>query len=89
MFVFTSILASCAQQQSAEQYIKNGLGHYASRNWQSAIIEFKNAIKQDPENSLARASLGKTYLKVSYFDAAVKELERAESLGYDLNQIII
>ncbi len=82
-------LISCSQQRSAEDYIAQGKEFYQQKSWQSAVIEFKNAVKVAPEDSQARALLGQTYLEVHNYPAAIKELKRAISLGYDSNQLLL
>jgi len=80
---------SCSQQRSAEEYIQNGQAYFDKKEWKSAIIEFKNAVKQAPENSKARALLGKTYVETFNALSAIKELNRAKDLGYDEKEIVM
>lgn len=53
----------------------------------AAIIELKNALKADPNNSEARYELAVLYLATSNPSAALQELENAQARGYDLNKI--
>jgi len=59
LLFLTVLLASCSQQLSTDEYIQNGQKHAAKKEWKSAVIEYKNAIKQSPENADARLLLGK------------------------------
>ncbi len=86
---FTLVILSCSKHQSAEEYFKNGIGYYEKKQWPAAIIEFKNAVKESPEDARARAFLGKSYLEVFNFEGAIKELERAKKLGYDNSQLVL
>lgn len=55
--LIATILAAC-NQQSAEEYSARGDQYAKAEKWESAVIEFKNSVKQEPENALARAKLG-------------------------------
>lgn len=59
------------------------------KEWKSAIIEYKNGIKQSPENAKARLLLGKAYLKTYSSDAAIKEFKKAISLGVDKTKVVV
>lgn len=83
------ILAACNQQLTTEEYIKNGEVYSANKEWKSAIIEFKNAIKQSPDNAQARALLGGIYLNTYNSNAAIKELKKAIDLGIKDEMIIV
>jgi len=83
------ITVSCSQEKSAEEYIQNGKSYFDKKEWKSAVIEFKNAIKQVPKNAQARALLGQTYLETFSTNAAIKEIIRARDLGYGEEKIII
>ena len=83
------LLASCDQQKSAEDYIKSGNAYVDKGDWKSAIIEFKNAVKQSPQNSAVRAKLGLAYIQAGSDNAAIKELERAIELGYDKSELLV
>ena len=83
------LLSACSQEISTEEYIKRGQDYYSKKEWKSALIEFKNAVKQNPGSAQARALLGKTYLETYSSDAAIKELLKAMELGHDRNDVII
>ncbi len=82
-------ISACGDQKSVEQYIESGQKFYNNKEWKSAIIEFKNAVKQAPENAHARALLGKTYVQTFSSAAAIKELKRARDLGYGSSDILV
>ncbi len=83
------MLASCSQQLSTDEYIQNGQKHAAKKEWKSAVIEYKNAIKQSPENADARLLLGKVYLKLHNSNAAIKEFNKAISLGQIKSKLLL
>lgn len=87
--ILVATLSACDQSKSVEEYIQSGQTHFNNKEWKSAIIEFKNAIKQDPENASARAKLGETYLKTYSANAAIKELTRAIKLGHNKTELLI
>ena len=87
--ILVASLSACDQTKNAQEYIQSGQLHFDKKEWNSAIIEFKNAIKQDAENANARVKLGKAYLKTYSANAAVKELSRAIALGYDKTELLI
>jgi putative PEP-CTERM system TPR-repeat lipoprotein len=83
------VVLACSQQKSAEEHISKGKQFSQQESWQSAVIEFKNAVKVAPENSQARAFLGKSYIEIYNYPAAIKELKRAMDLGYERSQLIL
>jgi len=85
---FTLFASACTQQVSTEEYMENGRKYFDERNWKSAVIEFKNVIKNSPEHSEARALLGKTYINTGSSNAAIKELKRAIEFGYDKGMLM-
>jgi len=86
--LIATLLAAC-NQQSAEEYLARGDQFARSGDWGSAIIEFKNSIKQEPENALARAKLGQAYVEIANADAAIKELNRAQEYGYRKELLLV
>jgi putative PEP-CTERM system TPR-repeat lipoprotein len=82
-------ITACGDQKSVEQYLESGQNFYAKKDWKSAIIEFKNAVKKAPENAKARALLGKTYVQTFSSTAAIKELKKAKDLGYGSDDILV
>jgi putative PEP-CTERM system TPR-repeat lipoprotein len=54
----------------------------------AAIIQLKNALQQNPDNSEARFLLGATYNKTGDFQSAEKELRKALSLGLDAGKVL-
>jgi tetratricopeptide (TPR) repeat protein len=83
------LISGCNQDQSSEEYIKSGQEYLGKKEWKSAIIEFKNALQQSPDNATARALLGKTYLETQSSSAAIKELNRAIDLGFERSELLL
>ena len=82
-------LSACSEQKSAEEHIQNGKEYFDKKEWKSAIIEFKNAVKIEPKNPQARVLLGKSYLETFSIHASIKELSRARDLGIDVREILV
>jgi putative PEP-CTERM system TPR-repeat lipoprotein len=87
--ILVATLSACEQSKSVEEYSQSGQSHFDKKEWKSAIIEFKNAIKEDPKNASVRAKLGRSYLKTYSANAAIKELTRAIKLGHNKNELLI
>ncbi|MCP4270569.1 MAG: PEP-CTERM system TPR-repeat protein PrsT, partial [Gammaproteobacteria bacterium] len=90
LIIALSMLAiSCGSQLSTEEYITSGKNYVAKENWNSAIIEYKNAIKQSTENPEARWLLAQVYLKVFNSHGALKELNKAVDFGYSKQKLML
>lgn len=85
--VLTLLLNSCDQRSTTEEYLQSGQDYLNKKEWNSAIIEYKNAVKQSPDNAQARALLGHAYVDIYSSHAAIKELKRAIDLGYEKNLV--
>ncbi len=83
------VLTSCSSQFSTEEYLQRGANYMDKKEWKSAIIEYKNGIKQSPKNAQARLLLGKAYLQTYSSDAAIKEFEKAIALGINKNEVLV
>ena len=86
--LIAAFLVAC-DQHSTEEYLARGEQFAKAGDWASAIIEFKNSVKQDPENALARAKLGQSYVEIASAEAAIKELNRAREYGYSKEFLLI
>lgn len=66
---------------TVEEHIQRAKDMNAEGKLKGVVIELKNAIQKSPDNPQARLMLGEAYLKFKLSDHAVKELERARTLG--------
>lgn len=85
-----AILAGCGETKISEaEHISRAKDYQDMRDWQSAVIELKNALLQNPDNPETRWLLGLVYLKISQGAAAEKELMKARELGISEEAVTI
>jgi putative PEP-CTERM system TPR-repeat lipoprotein len=76
------MLAGCGGGYSTQEHIARAKQFVAEAKYDSAIIELKNALQNDPDSGESRWLLGKYYLESGDVQSAEKELERAHRLGW-------
>jgi len=81
-------LTACGEKASLESHLNSAKSYLSQNKVNESIIELKNAIRLDAKNGEARFLLGRVYLNLGDGLAAVKELERAQSLKYADNKVI-
>jgi len=74
-------LYGCSQDLTDVRHLEKARSYYQSGKVYSAVIELKNALQINPNNSDARHLLGKAYLDLAEGPAAEKELRRALRFG--------
>ncbi len=82
-----SVLSGCTKKTSAE-HITSANEAIAQKDFATASIELKNAIRIEPNNAEIRFLLGNVYLETRQFAAAEKELEKALEFEYPANDVI-
>ena len=75
-----ALLAGCSQ--STDEMLMSARQHLAQDNPEAAMIQLKNVLQADAANAEARFMLGKLNLEKGNTAAALKELRRAQELGY-------
>ncbi len=85
LFMLSPIMA---QAKDSQAYLASAEEYYRLANYKTAVIELKNALLEDPENSRARLLLGKTYLELGEGDSALKELSRARDMGVPRAEVL-
>src|SRR5262249_728176 len=78
---------AAAATSESEQHHAQAQGFMAKGDWQSALIELKNAVQADPDNAAARFDLGLVYLRLGDPPSAEKELREARDHGFDEKRI--
>jgi putative PEP-CTERM system TPR-repeat lipoprotein len=81
MFVLLTIFTHLVFAASSEDYINRANDYLKNGELKSAVIELKNALQKDGNNSKARMLLGEAYIKLRDGASAEKELKRAKRLG--------
>jgi putative PEP-CTERM system TPR-repeat lipoprotein len=84
--VFAAVLAACSDTDD-RQYLVNARDYLHEQNLRAAIIELKNALREDPHNAETCYLLGRIYLDIGDAARAEKELGRASEAGWDPNQV--
>lgn len=73
--------AQNAAAADADDYVEEARQYLAGGEVKSAIIQLKNALREDPSHINARVTLGSLYLRSADGPAAEKEFGRARDLG--------
>ena len=68
-----------ADKERSKEYLEDALEWLQKGDGQAALIQLRNAIKEDPENYQARLLLGRLYLEIGNVPAGRKELELAHA----------
>ncbi|SEL80049.1 putative PEP-CTERM system TPR-repeat lipoprotein [Colwellia chukchiensis] len=83
----TSIITACGETSTAQDHIVKAKQAIEKSQFSTVEIELKNALKIDANNAEARFLLGKYYLSQGSALEAIKELEKAQALGYLDNKL--
>lgn len=77
-------ISACSEQKTLEQLLASANEYSLNRDFSSAVVELKNAVRLSPKNAEARLALGHAYLEQGNYIFAEKELEKSLELGMDL-----
>lgn len=88
LFVSVLLLSACSDNESAQTYISKAESLIVEKQNSAAIISLKNALKVEAENAQARFLLGQLYLSDGDAENAIKELERAHKLKFNVDKVI-
>lgn len=81
------ILASCTLGGSFESFMTSGKAALAKKDYNAAVIQFKNAAQKNPTDAEARYLLATAYIEAGNFPAAEKELRQAKQFKFDAAKI--
>src|SRR5690606_15313224 len=70
-------------------HVGNAQTAMEKRDWRTAVIELKNALKADPNNVEARLLLGEAYVKLRNGPAAEKEFRAALDRGAKKRDVML
>tara|TARA_R110001583_G_scaffold14826_1_gene61701 strand:- start:630 stop:3377 length:2748 start_codon:yes stop_codon:yes gene_type:complete len=85
---FALIISACSESDSSQTYINKAQILMDEKQNSAAIILLKNALQLDAGNALARYLLGQLYLTEGDAIKAIKELERAHKLKFNVDKVI-
>ncbi|WP_334188777.1 XrtA/PEP-CTERM system TPR-repeat protein PrsT [Noviherbaspirillum sp.] len=87
-FIFAGGLVGCNTNEDTHSLIAEAKEYQKKGEAKAAIIQLKNVLQKQPENSEARALLGTIYLDTGDFASAEKEVRKALSLGADPGSLL-
>jgi len=88
LLALSDVEAKAAQRNAeAEHYVRDARAYIEAGEPSAAIIQLKNALRENPDDPEARYLLGSIYVSVGDSVNAEKELTRARDLGYDPDAI--
>lgn len=79
--VLAVVVGGCGGGLTDAEHLERAQQFQSQQDWQSSVIELKNALQKNPDNPGARLLLGQAYLELENGAAAEKELQRALELG--------
>lgn len=89
LFIVVALsITACGNTKDTETLIAEAKQYQQSGDNNSAIIQLKNAIQQEPNNREARFLIGVSYTETGDALSAEKELNRALGLGMDANKVM-
>lgn len=83
LLLLASVLTlSCAKdpEVAKREYLKSGDTYFAEQKYKEAIVEYRNAVHQDPRFGEVRYKLAETYVRAGNPEAAYREYMRAADL---------
>ncbi|WP_083916902.1 tetratricopeptide repeat protein [Thioalkalivibrio sp. ALJ24] len=72
-----------------QEYMARGVDYYQDGRLNESIIEFRNALQENPDNARARFYLGIARIDAGDYPTARRDLERAKSLGYSHDELAL
>jgi tetratricopeptide (TPR) repeat protein len=82
LLAFSFIINGCSKdpEVAKREYATSGDAYVAQKKYPEAVVEYRNAIQQDPRFGEARYKLAETYMKLNQGGEAVREYVRAADL---------
>src|SRR5262245_21868788 len=65
LVVLAGTMAVSCRGRTKEAYFARGNQYFASKKYNEAIVEYRNAIKKDPQYAAARAQLAEAYMRIN------------------------
>lgn len=73
---------------SVDDHLRSGVEYYQAGDLNSAAIQFRNVLQEEPAHARARYYLGVTQLQLGDLERARRDLERARDLEYDAHNVV-
>lgn len=90
VFLMLTCLSACSKAELTDaEYVQSAKAYQDKDELKAAVIELKNALLQNPDNTEARLLLGTVYVELGDGVSAEKELRRAHRLGVAKEGIVI
>lgn len=80
-------IAACSESETTEQYLARAKEYFAAADYPAATIELQNALRLDGNSAEARALLGQIHLQAGDVLDAEGELNRAQRLGWNADEV--
>lgn len=77
------VMPAHSYAKGPEEFLASAKGYIETGEVRAAVIELKNALKQSPGLGEARFLLGHLYIQQGRYEAARKELRRAEKAKHE------
>lgn len=74
------LLLGACDGVSAPEHLSSAQGYFDQGDYQTAVVELKNALQKDPELGGARLLLARAYQTQGQYADALREFERAQNL---------
>lgn len=76
-----AVLGGCGGEPSEQEYLDRGKQAMDRGDYQAAMIDLKNVLRQNGSNAEARWQLARVYIAIGNGEGAEKELQNARRLG--------
>lgn len=87
--VLLLLVAGCGQEVGPDERVERARDHRTEGDHRAAIIELRNALRDQSDHAVARALLGRIYVEVGDMPAAEKELRRGIELGVPRAELVV
>lgn len=84
-----SLLGGCGQELTEQEYVQRADKSFEQGDYRAAIIDYRNALQDNPENLAARSRLGLAYQRDGDAEAAVNQLDRAYEQGAEPELVLL
>lgn len=89
IIIFSLLLASCSSPKTPQEIVAQAETLVANKQYNQAIIVYKNALEQTPNFMEARFNLGSIYFSIGDLSSAEKYLINAYDAGYSKERVVL